>query len=278
MIRFEALENKSRDICEDINKKFKCGNMLNLDKTDIINWPYGRILVFGMNPAEEKSDEDKREDAHEPYLFYVPEEPDVLKTLSVTEKKKMCDNPKMMNKGYFGANYMLFPRDEQCSKVRMVWQDPKYYDDVKDTEKLSGLMKINETLEEWTEKAPYLIFSDLVFVKKTKMNEVVDTNFNKNEQLHKKIFEFFELQIEYYQPRMVIITNARASRLIYQKITGKNPDEENELKSQLSYRSKDGKIPIIFSSMVSGQRALDIFNRERLKKEIREVGEEMKLW
>jgi hypothetical protein len=240
--KFEYLKRQS----EEIYKKSKPGEMLDLTNTTIRKHSGGRILVFGMNPSGGK--------AKKPYLFYVKDIPVKNKEHII---KKLVDrryNP------YFKGIYKLFP------KIKMVWEDQKYLKNA-DVELKQYLKLLSKPQNQ---KVPYLLFSDLIFIKE-KDQKKVETIIKEN-KLEKKIFEFFKKQLEYYAPKMVVIASAYGSDLISKKISNNKP------KTQDTLRLDNGvTIRIIYSSMVSGGH-IDKYNKERLKKEIKEVGKELKLW
>jgi len=115
-----------------------------------------------------------------------------------------------------------------------------------------------------------IAFIDLFNIRETKAKEI------KNEFHKAKNKYFFQKQLELtidliniIEPQIIIVANAFASHIITEKSKislvefSVNYDEQNPHKSTMKLRS--GKsIPIFFSSMLGGQRAMDVFSRDRL--------------
>ena len=79
-----------------------------------------------------------------------------------------------------------------------------------------------------------------------------------------------ELNIEYYNPKLIVITNAKASRLVEEALENEEENINRKHRDVLIYK----KTPIILGSMVSGRRIMDIFSQERLRDRIEELYEE----
>ena len=84
------------------------------------------------------------------------------------------------------------------------------------------------------------------------------------EQFCRKQFEFFLEILHQAEPRVIVVNNAYASRCMkdFLKIDNDQFDEAIGTYRVSIGRLKD--VPVFFSSMLSGQRALDVYSRERL--------------
>lgn len=141
---------------------------------------------------------------------------------------------------------------------------------------------------------PYVIFCDL-FCYADGTQDNIKQAIEKNKEIDRKklreyIREILRLYIEYYKPQMIVVTNAYASHLINESVNKKfNDDEEligfdnkeidNDYLSINDYSKMftgEKKVPIVFSSMVSGQRALDKYSYIRLKNRIKEIYDDIK--
>jgi len=241
---YDELLKKSEEINKSIHKHTNNSNVNNfsLEPQNIDNYKIDDlILIFGINPSS--SDIDKGKEKADCFLMYVDSDENIAEEC----KKQGWTYPL-----YFKNNYELV----KPLKYRMFWEIPGFLESKKDIlkenfEVLSSIRKSNDK---------YVLFADLVYYKETKAHKIKDII--EKEDLKEKIFDFFKQQLEYYKPKGVIITNAFASKLVYEM----NHNDTN-------YVSDDfvDKIPIIYSSMVSGQRALDNFNYLRLKKDIKEI-------
>lgn len=106
---------------------------------------------------------------------------------------------------------------------------------------------------------------DLFFIRGKQKKIEEDMGFDyENDTGMMSLNEFWEKQfklslsiIEQINPRVIVVNNALASRIIRERL------EINELDNDKGYHKLKG-IPIFFSGMLSGQRALDKHSRERL--------------
>jgi len=88
-------------------------------------------------------------------------------------------------------------------------------------------------------------------------------------ELGEKQYRLFEKMLELAKPRVVVVANALASHIYSQYRT---PRFDN---AKGCYTDKIGSndVPVFFSGMLTGQRALDVFSRERLFWHIKMVAE-----
>ena len=112
-------------------------------------------------------------------------------------------------------------------------------------------------------------FYDLFPIRHTQQSELLqflDNPINTTllNELNNATFDFFQET----ESRMILICNAEASRrfrtIMSSVLTPTNCKAEDRLKIL------HGSIPVFYSSMLSGQRALDEFSRERLASSIRQ--------
>lgn len=95
---------------------------------------------------------------------------------------------------------------------------------------------------------------------------------NKDYQLNdlgEKQYRLFEKMLELAAPRVVVVANALASH-IYSKYRSPRFDH---LYGCYMDKISDTDVPVFFSGMLTGQRALDVFSRERLFWHIKMVAE-----
>jgi hypothetical protein len=77
-------------------------------------------------------------------------------------------------------------------------------------------------------------------------------------------FALFKAALKLATPRVVVVANARSSSIIKRELKlEKKP-------SELFYTSRDFNCPIHLGSMISGQRAMDVFSVERLQSAIQQ--------
>ena len=112
------------------------------------------------------------------------------------------------------------------------------------------------------------IFHDLYPIRHTKQNEF--ERFIKDKSLgplRESLDKATKHLIDKIMPDIIVIANAGASRLI-KEIFFEGIDSNS---TTLTYEQNGKKTDMIFSSMLSGQRALDTYSRSRLAREIRET-------
>ena len=113
------------------------------------------------------------------------------------------------------------------------------------------------------------IFHDLYPVRHTNQKEFVKF-LEDNDDFRKKLDEATKNLIDGIMPDIIVIANAKASELMQKIFFGESEAEKIKLKrkTKCTYRLNGQKTEMIFSSMLSGQRALDTYSRTRLAREI----------
>jgi hypothetical protein len=113
------------------------------------------------------------------------------------------------------------------------------------------------------------IFHDLYPVRHTNQKEFVKF-LEDNDDFRKKLDEATKNLIDGIMPDIIVIANAKASELMQKIFFGESEAEKIKLKrkTKCTYRLNGQKTEMIFSSMLSGQRALDTYSRSRLAREI----------
>lgn len=108
------------------------------------------------------------------------------------------------------------------------------------------------------------IFHDLYPIRHTQQNEFV--KFLGDSSLRQSLDEATKVFFDKIMPDILVIANAGASKRI-KEIFFKDVQSNS---TTLTYEKNGKKTDMIFSSMLSGQRALDTYSRSRLAREIRE--------
>jgi hypothetical protein len=118
------------------------------------------------------------------------------------------------------------------------------------------------------------IFHDLYPVRHTNQKEFVKF-LKDNPGFCKELDKATKDLIDGIMPEIIVIANAKASELMQKIFFGESEAEKIKLKGKTKcpYKFNGKKTDMIFSSMLSGQRALDTYSRSRLAKEIIETWE-----
>ena len=118
------------------------------------------------------------------------------------------------------------------------------------------------------------VFHDLYPVRHTNQKEFVQfIEHEENKEFREKLDEATKNLIDGIMPDIIVIANAKASELM-QKIFFVDSDAEKiklNGETKRTYKFNGKKTDMIFSSMLSGQRALDTYSRSRLAREISET-------
>lgn len=107
---------------------------------------------------------------------------------------------------------------------------------------------------------------DLFFLRKTKQNDLKQivglegNNFSPNE-FGRDQLKLSTLLIEIAKPKIIVVANAMASKILAHRFKPRFNSEYGYHLLKLCGRD----VPIFFSSMLTGGRALDVFSYERLK-------------
>ena len=118
------------------------------------------------------------------------------------------------------------------------------------------------------------IFHDLYPVRHTKQKEFVQfIGHEENKEFHEQLDEATKELIDGIMPDIIVIANAKASELMQKIFFGRNENNKKEFigETKRTYKLNGQKTDMIFSSMLSGQRALDTYSRSRLAREISET-------
>ena len=116
------------------------------------------------------------------------------------------------------------------------------------------------------------VFHDLYPIRHTQQKEFVRF-LEDNEDFCEKLDKETKKLIDGIMPDIIVIANAKASKFIQKIFFGRTKENEYKFEgiTKLTYELHGKKTDMIFSSMLSGQRALDTYSRSRLAREIRET-------
>ena len=190
---------------------------------DRVGFPYrldrslneSSIMIMGINPAGNKVDD-------KDYICIIP------------DADKLPDNTYGYHK-YYDANYDLV-RDLD---VKLFWSSYDLGKDLMD----KNIVPKDKYDTEKNKKGMYLVFSNSIYIHETSSTRLQKVLINGNE-LNMKIKQLLEVQIEYYNPKYIIVTNAWVSKRIHD-IYKINEDKTNII--------IDG-VHFIFSGFISSGR------------------------
>lgn len=235
------------------------------------------VLLMGINPGGGKEIICRKEKTKDSILF--------LENLTKEEEQelKIFNGVYVYTYGYHKANYNLFTRINAKAHWAMEgyldnYEIEKMIKNVKDepydkTQNIINIIrKMQKKEREKTrgkyKKDVYVLFGDLLWYsdgKQKNIEQAINT-----ENLNENIKRIMELNIEYYNPKLIVITNAKASHLVEDALKNEKENVNRKYRDVLIYKNT----PIILASMVSGRRPMDTFSQERLKQRIEELYKE----
>lgn len=116
-----------------------------------------------------------------------------------------------------------------------------------------------------------LCFGDLIWYSDGTQENLKKSLRMKKSYFYDNIKKIIELNIAYYNPKLIVVTNAFASDLIETALLNEESNKNREYEDVLYYKN----VPIILSGMVSGRRIMDTYSRIRLEDRIKEIYEKV---
>ena len=220
------------------------------------------VLIFGINPSSSDIDSSK----HKKPVF-----------LQCMDKEEFNDQPKGIEKyaynTYFSPGYKLF----KDFGYNLLWRNSDYLEDcIKNIKEMKDIEDMKETHKEYLrsktlQNDKYLIFADLVYFKETNSKYMKEALL----KYRNEVFKLFEMQVNYYKPKLILVANAFASKLILECIqkceyNHIEPKTCEYIDIEPTTCEKVSKVPIVFSAMLSNGKT-DKFSLIRLKSEIEEL-------
>lgn len=221
------------------------------------------VLILGLNPAgNEDTAKEEREKGYF-YLYYVPE------LYKVTHTKLI----KRTNGTYYGAIWNFVNRITE-DKAKWDWQNYSqiklenllHADPIKYSDKdIAGILNFYHDRED---KEYTIYIDDLFNYHKTQQGEFKQLiGLNDGDIWYSYIKNVLDSIICKYENagvdlKMIYVNNAFASQLICGAINNEN------YATEIDYQLNGKTYHVFLGGMLSGMRAMDVFSRMRLEKEI----------
>lgn len=227
------------------------------------------VLVIGINPSGGNTQTEFKEKV-EAQIYFLPKE---NLTEEECNKLNVLNNNYVFIHGYHSENFKLFDK----IKAKPHWSQTGYLSDEEvkkmlvnckvDANESAEIIRIIRKLqvEEQKKDGPFVFFSDLFWYNCGNQEELKKAIIYKD-NFNEEILKMIKLNIEYYKPKLIVVTNAFASNLIENAVNNKNVENH----TSLIYLEK---IPILLASMVSGKRSMDNYSKDRLKIQIKTIYE-----
>lgn len=269
----EEYENKMNKITKELLNEEKIDKE-NFTKNFLMKKTNAKdiVLSMGINPGREEKQYKANEKVND-YIYF-------WNTKNLTKKEKhdlkVFNDYYVFKHSYHSENYKIFSKLD--AKAHWGQEDYLSEDEIKKMLKNCGkdlkenyVKRIVEIIrkmqdEEGKKKGPYVFFSDLIWYNDSNQKTIEEALKQEIPEFNEKIIELVKLNIEYYKPKLIVVTNSFASKLI-EKAKFNSNDDLNEHNSMIELFN----VPIILASMVSGRKSMDIFSKERLKEQIAKV-------
>lgn len=244
-----------------------------------VDWPMDsqRVLCLGLNPSS--ADLTRNQAPADCFLHYVPDD-------GFLGTQALALNRHWNSKGWTYPKYFKKPYDLFFEHGYWpIWTLPAYFDQVSN--------RLDEFSREVLKKKvgsvqKFCLQDDLIPYKETSSKRVQQVLENDME-LAQSVFDDFLVRMEGVRPRVILVNNAFVSKFLIRaigavKVDGKERFVDSGMGSvsswptRLNYSSPDGtwKTTFLFTSMLSGVRALDDFALIRLRRELAEVMNEIR--
>lgn len=244
------LINKTREVLvSGYDPNRLCANELSCIESEV---PQNCILVFGINPAGDENDAKK--EANELYLYYLPETNIDDRTYSKFYKP-IFETISTATNGNAKWGWCNYSRDQLNDIIEADDKLKPYSEAVKSHYNAYCNKKYSIYIGEFfyyhmTSQAQFLNLVDI---------SNINTYFVEMLNLH--IDEIIDRKNTI---SCIFINNATASRYLSDALNN------SDYRSSIDYKYKGHTYRIIFGSMLSGRRSMDVFSKDRLINEMRE--------
>jgi len=209
------------------------------------------ILILGLNPSGE--DQPSELDTKPNLFSYIPQNPDIKSTeVYYKELQQFCYSP------YFKTFIECFQRLKP--PYNPLWYNKDVLEQIYSANK-EHLSKeqLNYLLGySGLDERNYIIFADLVQYSKT--NSKAITEHLSNDTVVDLLKGYIGLLFEYIKPKLVLSANAAVSHFLIDNFNQEIVDTNINIHGT----------NVFLGSMLTGQRAMDIYSRKRLFNEIQD--------
>jgi hypothetical protein len=210
------------------------------------------ILIIGLNPSGE---DDVSKGRTYPNLFsYIPQlhSNDEGLALMYKELSKFSYIPYF--KTFTNAFQNLNPQ------YNPLWYNPKVLQEIIKEPEQALSTNLNVFFNPYTsnDNGNYIIFADLIQYSKTNSKVIIEHL--KDETVIPLLKRYFITMLDFIKPKLVLVANAAASHFIVQHF---NDEVATTTFNLNGYQ-------VFLGSMLTGQRAMDVFSRQRMMNEIQQ--------
>jgi len=245
-----------------------------------------KYLIINVNPSISEEDYNQEKSSPNDLLLTLDESKFKLDYLEI---KKILDNVLIFEYFHKKPFDMIKEIDPKAS---LFWEDQdkwrEIYKRFKEEDPLDN--KIKETLSKIDEKIKtnnpenFVLFAEFFYYRHKKQNDLTNLIDKKNKigyvnkNLRELLKKFLEKQIDYYDPKYVIITNSYVSKFFERELLDRGDViNERKISDIETFTSYKGKRLVFLSTMFSSGN-IDNYSVKRLQDEIkREIEKDFKL-
>lgn len=262
MVNYEELIDLSKEINKQIEKKLKEKLGMSVPPMKPLKL-YGKCkyLIMNVNPSINDKDKLLLENS---FLTIDKDKYD----LGDEEIKKI--DGELIFQYFYSKIYQMIK--EIDNGVSLFWENKKSFQNliISLTDKNIGesakevLNKIEKNLPE--KENDEIVFGELIYFRCKEQREIKKV-IEEDENLKEKIKNFLEMQIEYYNPKFVIITNSFVSNFFEENILGEIIEKRHikDIPTSLIHNNRRFFLSTMFSS-----GNIDNYSVKRLQNEIKE--------
>jgi len=246
----EQIFNEFRMRLDD-SRKFKHNFFVEYPDVEKFNI-YSPILVLGLNPSG--GDDNPNQRSLPNLLTYVPQ---IHETIKDFPDEVKSNAELLAYKPYFKTFFQSFQGLK--TPYNPVWYNKEILNEIF---KEYSMPMFNDDLKKYLthfsqyDNQNYVVFADLIQFQRTNSKDVIQHLLDKS--LTPLINCYVETLIGFIKPKLVLVANAAVSHYLVDHF------HEGKLTSQFDFCDTR----IFLGSMLTGQRAMDIYSRHRLFNEI----------
>lgn len=209
------------------------------------------ILILGLNPSGE---DDRKVGRQLSNLFsYIPQNPDIA-------EQNVCVEYDDLQKFTYVPYFKVFVECFQQLKpaYNPLWYNQGVLLDICSTHSKHFNIKHESFLNSYTkhDNGNYIVFADLIQYSKTNSKLIVEHLYDST--IAKLLETYIRMMLDFIKPKLVLSANASVSHFLV------NIFNEGVTSTHFDLEGTE----VFLGSMLSGQRAMDVFSRQRLMNEI----------
>lgn len=256
---FNVCKEKAKEISNEIYKKLhnsedKFDKKFFIEYPDIENLKTKDIkfaLVLGLNPSSSGENNNSN-----PNLFgYIPE-----KYRENSEQDILIRNDLISKRLVYQPYFKTFVNELIKIDYNPIWYNKTYtkniignYQNLISNEQMEYIKHFND----YDRNHKYIIYSELIHYAETNSKKII--GLIEDQEICKLINTYLEALIDYLKPDFIISANATVSHYLIKHFN------ENLFCTDFMIEGRK----VFLGSMLTGQRAMDIYSRERLFKDIK---------